>query len=529
MARAERTGEPYELAGRRLVFTTWRFVRPGRLGWYDDRGRAVTVTGDQGPWEAHFQSIDQPTGIRLRVQPAQRTRLGLEPEHAWEAGGLRLVTWLQEGRTIRAWGTCGPQRSDEYLCYVESDDGVTWRRPRLDLYEHGGNRGNNLLGPADEFGNVFVDPAAPAGERFKWIVASEITREQYDRYRARRPEAWDPAADRVDAPASATHVGAGNLIMALRGAVSPDGLRWTVLPEPLVVQHTDTEVVGYYDSQLRKYVAFVRDWDVGARSRRPGLPDDRGLSWIGVGRRAIGRAETEDFRAFPLSEIVLAPGPEMDPTDVLYTNCYTTVPGAPDHHLMFPAVWHTASDTTSIILASSADGKVWHYLPGDPVLETAPFGEWDGGCVFASPNLVELANGSWALRYRGYNVPHKYPRRGPWRWEVGLAVWPHGRLVALEAPQQGQFATVALLPPGRRLRLNARTLRTGSVAVEVARLDGTPIPGRGFADARPIVGDHAGAVATWSGTDDLGHEEGAPVMLRFRLRQAQLFGLEFPP
>src|SRR5258708_5260424 len=82
-------------------------------------------------------------------------------------------------------------------------------------------------------------------------------------------------------------------------------------------------------------------------------------------------------------------GPELLPSDTLYTNAKTVMPGAPDHHLMFPTIWHTAGDITSTALATSHDGKIWHFVPGSPVFATGPFGAFDGGCVFAHPNLIE--------------------------------------------------------------------------------------------------------------------------------------------
>ena len=545
MAVRFQTGEPYELAGRRLVFTNWRFIRPGHLRWNDDEGRNVSVYGDEGPLDAHFRFTEAPYGIRLRAHPGQKMPSPVVPEEAWESGGINVGSWLQDDGLIRAWGSCGPESGERYLFYAESTDGESWDRPKLGLQEFHGSRDNNLFAPADEFGNVFIDPSADDDERYKWVLSQHISREEYDRYRARRPDAWDPASDRVDVLDEATPVGEGGQILSMRGAVSPDGVRWNILPDPLVVEHTDTDVVAYYDTFLKKYVAYVRDWDVGARSQREGLVDDRGLSWIAVGRRSIGRTETDDFRNFPLSDMILTPGPDMLPSDVLYTNCRTTIPGAPDLHLMFPSVWHTANDTTSVILASSSDGKTWHYLPGGPVLETSPFGQWDGGCVFAGPGLVEFSDGTWALRYTGYNVPHKYPRGGLVN-KVAITTWPHGRMISLEAAQLGQFSTVAIIPPGRKLRLNARTMRGGSIRVEAAHVARSTVDagtfgevnprvlagawsaeGRTFDDSNPIIGDHPSVPVTWRGTDDLGHGDGDPVILRFRLDQAEIFGLEF--
>jgi len=293
----------------------------------------------------------------------------------------------------------------------------------------------------------------------------------------------------------------------------------------LVVEHSDTQDVCYYDERLRKYVMYTRTTMVGPRSER--APGEWSHDcWAAPGRRAIGRSESEDFRRFPVSETIIEPGPEMPPSDTLYTNCRTTIPGAPDHHLMFPTIYHQMDDTTSTALASSHDGVTWHFLPGSPVFRNAPFGEWDGGCVFAHPNLIELANGDFALPYTGFNFPHKYPRM-QLKYATGYAIWPKGRLVALEAPERGQFSTVGIMPPGRKLRINALTRRAGSILVEVAGLDRKPIAGRSFEDSTPIIGDQRWTPVTWNGQDDLGHQEGSPIMLRFKMDKAKIFGLEF--
>lgn len=193
---------------------------------------------------------------------------------------------------------------------------------------------------------------------------------------------------------------------------------------------------------------------------------------------------------------------------------------------MFPTVWHTVDDTTSVVMAASHDNAVWSFVPGGELFTTPSFGQWDGGCVFARPNLIELPDGSFALPYTGYNFPHKYPR-GQLKYQTGYMVWPKGRLVALEAEQRGAFATVAIMPPGRRLLINALTQRAGRILVEVADLGGRPLDGRSFADADPIQGDQFRKMVTWQGEDGLGQPEGHPVILRFRMDRAKLFGLEF--
>lgn len=512
-------GEPYALAGKRLVFTNWYYIRPGSFGWYNDAGKYVSMGGSEGPFGAHFRRSDGPHGLRLVAQPAARVGPVLKHEKPWEGKGVALGTVIQDGDRYRAWGGCQSEKGESRACYFESRDGVTWERPSLGLVEIEGSRDNNLL-PVKP-GTVFIDPSAPPAERYKGVDLGEITHEEFKAFKQRRPDAWEPRADRP--------YESGN-VFAVRGAVSPDGLHWTLLPDPLVCENSDTQIVASWDPQLKKYVMFTRQFMVGPRAEAAAGIPPRGTWWggdrDGPGRRAIGRSESADFRNFPVSELLLEPGPEHAPDDLFYTNAHTTIPGAPDHHLLFPAIWHTSEDSTDIDLAAGHDTRHWHFLPGSPVLRTAPFGEWDGGCVFAGPNLIERPDGAFALPYTGFIFPHKYPR-GQWRYLPGFAVWPHGRLVALEAADRGEFATVAILAPGPKALLNARTQRAGSVLVEAAGPDGKPLEGRSFADAVPIVGDQPAAPVRWKEREDLGAKEGVGLILRFRMEKASIFGLEF--
>ncbi len=471
-------GEPYDLAGKRLFFTSWYYIRPGKLDWLNAKGESVYVKGSEGPWGAHYKGIDTPRGIRIMAEKPQCMGPVKRPGRI-----------LQDGAVLRGW--------DGGL--MESTDGLQWEK-KADLVDY------------PDGSVVFMDPAGPAEERYKsaWAV-DDITIAEFEAFHKRRPDGWEPR--------SLMHYGDDKVISGIRGAVSADGIHWKHLPEPLVVEYSDTEVVAHYDPQLRKYVLYTRYWSIGPYTHK--LPADIRHSWTGAGRRAIGRSESDDFHHFPPSEMIVEPGPDMAPSHVLYTNSRTAFPGAPDHHLMFPTIWRIDQDNTMITMMSSHDGKVWNFLPGMPLRETPPFGEWDGGCIWASPNLVEFADGTFALPYRGDSVPHKYPR-GQRTAHYSYLTWPKGRIVALEAPDRGEFATLMIMPPGRKLRINAVTERVGSITIQVEG-----IPGRSFAESTPIAGDQHWTPVTWNGQEDLGFKEGAPIMLRFRMDKAKIYGLEF--
>ena len=477
-------GAPYELAGKRILFANWYYIQPGDLDWRDANEKSVYVRGNSDLFEAHHVGIRAPRGIRIMAEKPQVIGPVDRPH--------RMI--VRDGDLYKGWTD-----SD----YHESKDAFHWeKKARLQL--------DAPL--SDGVYQVFTDPVAASGERFKAIWGGEINRAQFDSFRAQRPDAWEPRAVFL--------LGEKDQVSCLRGGVSPDGIRWKTLPDPLVVEYCDTWNTAYYDAALREYVIYTRYWSIGPQTDR--IPPDIRNSWTGFGRRAIGRTASRDFRHFPPSEMILEPTPDMAPSEQLYTNCRTTVPGASDQHLMFPSIWNgSVDDTTRIALASSADGKVWHWVPGGDLLRTGPFGRWDGGCIWATPDLLELPNGDWALPYLGHNLPHKYPR-GKQVGTTGYAVWPKGRLVGVEAQDQGEFTMIPFLVPGSTLKINALTQRVGWVKIEVAG-----VKEHSAAECVPIVGDQLWTRVTWKGGADLGVSPGKPVVLRIELYHAKLFGLEF--
>ncbi len=506
-------GEPYELLGKRIVFTTWYWVRPGQMDWRDDEGKSVFADKGvmAGPLDSHFINIDGPWGVRLIAEQAERGRLEIKPEHAWEAKGIRVAEMLQAEGIIRGWGSCTDEDGANHGCYLESTDGFTWIRPKLGLVDYKGSKENNLT-PGGPSGHVFIDPNAPPHERFKSVANSRFDPEKFKTYKENHP--WSVMATETD-PGE---------VHAIFGYVSPDGFQWRQIEEPLSVEVSDGDQSVYWDPKLKKYVLYARSYFVGPRAEGYPLKHERRHQFIH--RRAIGRSESWDFFHFPLSEIVIETANDMGPTDTFYLNARTTIPGVPDSHVMFPSRYILENDSTAMDLYTSYDGKSWHIAPGSPLLRPSNFGQWDGGCIFIYPNLVERGNGDWMILYRGDIFPHKYPR-GLQASGWGIAVWPKGRLMAIEAQGKGGFTTPSFLAPGEKLVINALTDRVGEIRLEVADFYGNTIPGRSFAESIPIVGDQFRTPVRWDGAADLGIKPGEPIVLRFLMEKAKIYGLDF--
>jgi hypothetical protein len=456
-----------------------------------------------------YQHVMMPTGIRIKAQPARKTGPLLKAAATRDCS-LIGGSLIREDGVFRLWYESWPRAhfeagtpgSHNALRYAESDDGRHWNLKAVPGGRACGVGPKNVVYGLDRapFGfhgaSVFRDDHAPKSERYKCVhlAYGNLPTDAVARYCRRWPRDVDPLA------ISKKH------LHALCGAVSPDGFRWTPRRDFLLLQTTDTQNICEYDPVLRLYVAYVRAWVMG--------------------RRTIARAVSKDFRHFNFPEEVFWPGPDQPPDALWYANAKTTMPDAPDCHVMFPARWDLTSDQFAFHLAVSPDNAMWHLVPGGPVGQPGNPGAWDGGVVWPGRGLVELPGRRMGLLYCGTPITHKFPRRPP-LGALGWAWWDWGRLTALEAPADGAFTLWPLKVKGRTARLNMRTRLTGFVQVQAFDEKDQPIPGRTFEDSDPICGDYLDRLVTWRGESDLGHNPGAWVCLGFRLRHAELFSVRF--
>ncbi len=464
---------------------------------------------------------DPPQSVHLRVQPARKSKVFFRGERPWERRRLSHMNVLFEEGRYRMWyGASEPgEASGSFACYAESADGFHWERPELGLHAFQGSTANNILCEASSFGfdSVFRDPVAPAAERYKAIVghvqpyrrgapvpSTPQNREEIGEIRramaqeGRSPEEIDAAAD---------------IRQVIRGAVSPDGLRWTVREEPLLdVGKTllDTQNIAGYDEETGEYVAYLR----GQVERR----------------RCVRRTGGTEFGRWSATRMVLMADPQDAPYEDIYTSAYCRCPGS-RRHLMFPSIYHRLLGTLDIQLATSRDGWNWSRPERRPII-TRETEEGAYSCIYASPNLTPVGE-EWGLPYLGYSERHDWggdpssEPDGEYRW----ALWKPDRLVALEAPTEGQFTTVERVCQGERLLLNFQTGSAGWVRVALTQRpssSGTPVAeleGYGMADCDVLEGDDVSRGVTWRGGGDLSALKGRSVSVRIRMARAKVFSL----
>ncbi len=496
---------PFELPSNIVYFHDWRYVNTGGYCWVGSNEEPLPLFMSDPVPPAHYQYHAMPIGIRLQAMPAKKSEPVIFPDPINEVvlfGGslihedgryrLWFETWPYEDLPIP-----GRMGFNNLLRYAESENGTNWKFPAQGLIERNDSRNNNIVfggtsSPSTGFHGscVFKDSSAPASERYKIFHYGYVSQEHTEKYLRERPE-------EVDRFHLAKPTG-------LFGAVSPDGFHWTPLPDPLLIQTSDTHNICEYDPVLGQYVAYCRSWYFN--------------------RRTIGRTATKDFRRFPLPEELFWPAGHMQPYETWYANGKTKMPGTNDYHVMFPMRWGLTEDKFDFFLAASPDNVVWNFVPSGPVCAPGNAGDWDGGVVVPGLGMVNLPGDKMGILMEASHVPHKFPRKPP-LGVLAWATWPKGRLVALQAQGEGSFSLWPLKFKGRTVHLNFKTALTGYIKVQASDSEGKIL--HAFDDCDHPCGNHLDRVLTWKGESDLGHSPDSPVTLAFQLRNAELYSVEF--
>ncbi len=303
------------------------------------------------------------TLFRIEARTTEPLLVSDRPQEDFQ---VNYVNVIRDGQTWHMWYEAYPHTyqsdADGYLCYARSVDGVKWEKPNLGLVEYAGSRANNIVlaGPPlhGVTGHcVFLDPAAPAAERFK-VVFSCFT------------------------PAPGTPWGSQ---WQVYGGTSPDGLHWQLIKRPLLACNSDTQTVCFRDGDL--YRMYVRVWSQGD----------------GQGRRQVGYTESRTFGNFPAPVVVLAPD-ETDPRSLHYYNS-AAVKLQDSLYVTFPSVYDAQTGIVIPHLAVSRDGRQWSPVSEVPGLSLGR--GFDGKSIYVGPGAVPGDRpGSWWVYYSGYRTGH---------------------------------------------------------------------------------------------------------------------------
>lgn len=387
-----------------------------------------------------------------------------------------------------------PTSDDTSFCYAESSDGIQWTKPKLGLVSYQGSTENNILfrqigvdaHRSRVHGScVFIDPSAPPEERYKCVSQGLFQ-------------------------------GIGDRPYYVAGMTSPDGLKWTRLPQPICLVFADSQYSAFWDESKQHYSLFGRT--------------------SGRGGRAIGHSTSHSFDTFPsLTNQCVLQVEADDPAGCdLYNPACQPYPGVPGLSLMFPSLFRHQEDTLDIRLAISRDGESWTQPDhAKPFLPLGDAGEFDSGSLYMGNGACQLVGDEFSFYYSGSPLKHQEvelpqlsdPKN---RRVISRAVARRDRLVSATSVETGGYM---ITPPiqfaGKRLILNAVARPGGRVRVGLLDMQGKPIPGRSIADCQPLTADQLSWTVSWTDGADVAAWSKQPVRVRIELHNADVFGFQF--
>lgn len=402
-------------------------------------------------------------------------------DRLWENGNLQMYGSVLKvpDHPFQLWYSTIDPAWNIRLCYAESDDGLEWRKPALDVYRHQGEETNVVFTAQPHGPSIIYDPwDVRPGRQYKMICGA--------------------------APSENVYV-----------FHSGDGIHWLPASStPVIGNNPDCPM-----SLLRQ-----PDGTYAAHHRVPG------------GGRRIGRSESTDFVEWHGGRIVLEPGPEDPPQFQMY-GMGAAMYG--DFELGTLWAYHTElSDSgqskmhgrQEAELSYSRNGVAWHRAaPGRPFIPSGSEGEWDSGNLQCASAPVYLDD---EIRYYfAASTVHHSPRweLTPAHFGIGMAGLRPDRFVALKAgPEPAQAVTRRFTLRAPEIRVNAEVEEGGSVRLEMQDHEGRAIPGFELERCLPIRGDSTGHAVSWTGEPDGWTLVGRPVRWRISATRAKVYSVWMP-
>jgi len=445
-------------------------------------------------------------GAELRLQRPMPREIVMIHDAPWEGSGCGYHTVFRDGDVVRMYYIAAELTNEDatklssrpiYACYAESKDGIHWIKPELGLVPFDGSTRNNIIWSAPNLDNisVFKDPNLDCrpGETYKAVSS-----------------------------------GNGGLF-SLKSA---DGLHWSRLDEkPIITKGAfDTQNIAFWDPIRKHYWCYVRDFHSGLRDIRV--------------------STSPDFHTWSVPEMLRYVD---SPDEQLYTNQILPYYRAPQLFVGFPTRYVELPRSPSLLALPDREHREGRmkFQPryGTAVTEGLFMSSRDGrtfhrwGEAFLRPGIERRHNWLYGDGYQNWGLLEtaaEYPDAPPeLSIYVGEDSWKRAThlrrytlrldgFVSLHAPLRGgELLTKPLTFEGRELVMNYSTSAAGRIQVEIQDAGGKPLAGFALADAEPMFGDTLARSALWKSGSDVSQLAGQPVRLRFVLKDADLYSIQF--
>lgn len=357
----------------------------------------------------------------------------------------------------------------EFTCYAESTDGIHWTKPDLGIVEFNGSKHNNIIlqGLGTHCFVAFKDtnPDCPPESQYKGISRG-------------RP------------------VGKKGLYVF----ESADGIHWSLMvDQPVITQgEFDSQNIAFWDSFTKRYVDFHR-------------------SYIDH-KRSIVMSNSEDYINW--SDPVPLEYPDS-PVQELYTNAIRVYPRAEHIRIGFPTRYlPNEGSRVEPLFMSSRDGVHFHRWDEPVIPGTAPKDRMGNRSNYMANALVSLPDNDREYSVYAteayYEGPDSRLRRFTYRVDGFVSV--------RAGDEGGDLLTKPLRLSSESLKLNFLTQDGGQIRVRLESPEGETL-----AQSQWLTGDQLAHPVEWQAERDLQALQGRAVRLRFSMKKADLYSIQFGP
>lgn len=458
---------------------------------------AVVIGTERQLFVDHYliERLDQ---LELRLHEPRDEGPVLYFDKPWEGQFSGYCTIIKDKGLFRAYYRGIPVsgkdgNSQEVSCYAESADGITWRKPSLQLYEINGAKDNNVI----------LADAAPVTHNFCPFLDTRAGVLANARYKAL----------------------GGTAKSGLLAYQSPDGINWTKMQDsPVIIAGKfDSQNVAFWSEAEKKYVAYFRIWT------------QQGYS----GFRSIGRATSDDFIHWSETTAMTFGN---TPMQHLYTNQTHPYFRAPQIYVAIAARFMPNRQVVDEKSAQQLGVNPKYYKDcSDAILMTSRGGSqydrtfmesfirpgiglknWVSRTNYPALNVVPTSPTEMSIYVnQDYAQPTAHLRRYSLRLDGFTSV--HASFTG------GELITKPIVFSGTKLLLNFATSAAGSVQVEILDVDNKPIDGFALENSPEIIGNEIERMVHWNSAVSLAELAGKPIRLRFVLKDADLYSFRFGP
>ena len=477
-------------------------------------------TGDQTILFVDDNAILYRSGTRRVVQQPERHAVNpvIGETKPWEVA-IGYCTVYRDIRTglYQCWyqSYSGNHANDPtrrvVVCYATSNDGVTWKKPNLGLFDYNGEDNTNI---------VLVGNGGRSSNYGASVLVDHLDSNMEKRYKMAY---WDFVSV------------AGRQVPGLCVAFSRDGIHWMKQSKAPLLQGAygdptqpplSAESQGepptrpaisdvidlMWDPRRDSFVIYAKTW-IDA-------PDGRRF-W----KRAIIRTESKDFVRWSTPQLIIVPGEgdsgQIHGASVFYIH---GVYLATLQCLDFGGFDRGGTGNMPAELAISRDGIHWNRSFQDQMFlpVTGDGKTFDAGCLWTSSTPIHLPEEIrfYYGAYPGWNSDLENDSTG-----IGLAILPLDRFAAIESTDA--IAQVTLksieLSNVNRITINADAT-DGDVRVELLTAGGYRVAGYTKDQSGIITGNSLRHPVNWK-SKTMADLAAGRYQLRLHLKNARLFAL----